>query len=85
VAEPPDVAVAATQHGDAERGEARRRLLAALDTLTDEQRQVFVLYEIEQLTMQEIAAAVGCALQTAYSRLYAARAKVQTAMKDMAA
>jgi RNA polymerase sigma-70 factor, ECF subfamily len=82
-AEPPDVAVPATQHGDAERRQARRRLLGALDALSEEQRSVFVLYEIEQLTMPDIAEAVGCALQTAYSRLHAARTKVQTAMKEL--
>ena len=81
MAEPPEVAVPATQHGEAERRQARQRLLGALDTLSEEQRHVFVLYEIEQLTMPEIAAVIGCALQTAYSRLYAARAKVETAMK----
>ncbi len=81
VREPPEVAVPATQHGEAEREQARQRLLKALDALPEEQRDVFVLYEIEQLTMPEIAAAIGCALQTAYSRLYAARTRVQTAMK----
>jgi RNA polymerase sigma-70 factor, ECF subfamily len=83
VAEPPDVAVAATQHGDAEGHQARRRLLGALDTLSEEQRNVFVLYEVEQLTMPEIVEAIGCPLQTAYSRLHAARAKVQAAMKGV--
>jgi RNA polymerase sigma-70 factor (ECF subfamily) len=83
MAEPPDVAVPATQHGEAEQRQARRRLFSALDALSEEQRDVFVLYEIEQLTMPEIAEAVGCALQTAYSRLYAARTKVQAAMKGM--
>ncbi len=83
VAEPPEVAVPATQHGEAERQQARQRLLRALDALSDEQRNVFVLYEIEQLTMPEIAEATGCPLQTAYSRLYAARARVQRAMKGM--
>jgi RNA polymerase sigma-70 factor (ECF subfamily) len=81
MAEPPEVAVAATQHGEAERRQARERLLAALDGLPEEQREVFVLYEIEQLAMAEIAETVGCPLQTAYARLYAARTKVQTAMK----
>lgn len=81
VAELPEVAVPAPQQGEVERGQARERLLGALDALPEEQRDVFVLFEIEQLTMTEIAEAVGCALQTAYSRLYAARAKVQAAMK----
>jgi RNA polymerase sigma-70 factor (ECF subfamily) len=45
-------------------------LLAKLD---DEKRRVFVLYEIEGLSMTEVAEEVGCPLQTAYSRLHAAR------------
>jgi RNA polymerase sigma-70 factor (ECF subfamily) len=45
-------------------------LLAKLD---DEKRRVFVLYEIEGLSMIEVAEEVGCPLQTAYSRLHAAR------------
>jgi RNA polymerase sigma-70 factor (ECF subfamily) len=47
-----------------------RRLL---DTLDDDKRQVFVLYELEELSMKEVAEACGCPLQTAYSRLHAAR------------
>jgi RNA polymerase sigma-70 factor (ECF subfamily) len=83
VAEPPEVSTPASQHGEVERRELQQQLLAALATLSEEQRSVFVLYEIEQLTMPEIARAIGCALQTAYSRLYAARTKVQSAMKGM--
>jgi RNA polymerase sigma-70 factor, ECF subfamily len=49
------------------------RLLAELD---DDKRAVFVLYEIEELAMNEVAEALGCPLQTAYSRLHAARAKM---------
>ena len=48
-------------------------LLQALATLDDDQRAVFVLYEVEELSMPEVAAALGCPLTTAYSRLYAAR------------
>jgi RNA polymerase sigma-70 factor, ECF subfamily len=84
VAEPPDVCGSASQQGDVERRQLRDRLLAALDACTEEQRNVFVLYEIEQLTMPEIAEALGCALPTAYSRLYAARVKVQAVMKGIA-
>lgn len=52
---------------------ARRSLLRALDALDEQKRAVFVLYEIEGLTMKEVAEAVDCPLQTAYSRLHAAR------------
>ena len=41
---------------------------------------VFVLFDIEGVPMDEVAQIVGCPLQTAYSRLYAARRKVEGAM-----
>jgi RNA polymerase sigma-70 factor (ECF subfamily) len=56
---------------------ACRVLDRILDDLTEEQRAVFVLYEIEELTMSEVAELLGCPLQTAYSRLIAARRHVE--------
>jgi RNA polymerase sigma-70 factor (ECF subfamily) len=47
-----------------------------LKTLPEKQRAVFVLYEIEQLSMPEIALAVECPLPTAYARLRKARERV---------
>lgn len=47
-----------------------------LETLPEKQRAVFVLYEIEQLSMPEIALAVECPLPTAYARLRKARERV---------
>lgn len=47
-----------------------------LDALPEKQRAVFVLHEIEQLSMPEIAAAVECPLPTAYARLRKARERV---------
>ncbi len=61
---------------------ARSVLLKALDTLDDERRAVFVLYEIEELTMREVADALGCPLQTAYSRLHAARKQLSEAITE---
>jgi RNA polymerase sigma-70 factor (ECF subfamily) len=81
LAKPIDVAAPATQQADAERSEQRRKLLALLGELDEAQRAVFVLYEIEGLTMSEVARAVGCPLQTADSRLHAARARVEDALK----
>jgi RNA polymerase sigma-70 factor (ECF subfamily) len=67
-----------------ERAAVARQSLAQLDRILDQlddaKRAVFVLYEIEQLTMAEVAAAMGCPLQTAYSRLHAARAEVRAAV-----
>lgn len=63
--------------------EARRLLDRVLDELDDDKRAVFVLYEIEQLTMADVSAAIGCPLQTAYSRLHAARDLVQASIRRL--
>jgi RNA polymerase sigma-70 factor (ECF subfamily) len=62
--------------------EQRNRVLSLLDLLDDEKRAVLVLYEIEGLTMKEVAEVVGCPLQTAYSRLHAARERLANAMGE---
>lgn len=59
------------------RRERLQRLHAALARLDEDKRSVFVLFELEQLSMKEVAQAVGCPLQTAYARLYAARRELQ--------
>ena len=48
-----------------------------LSKMSEAQREVFVLYELEQIPMAQVAEIVGCPLQTAYSRLHAARATVE--------
>jgi RNA polymerase sigma-70 factor, ECF subfamily len=73
VADLPERSTAATQEERAMARESLRAVEAALDRLPPAQREVFVLYEIEELTMDEVAQALGCPLQTAYSRLHAAR------------
>lgn len=72
----PEPPAAASQEGLLSQREALRRLRQALDQIEPVQRDVFVLYEIEELPMAEVAQAVGCPLQTAYSRLHAARRAV---------
>ena len=47
-----------------------------IDSLPEKQRAVFVLYEVEQMPMSEVAAAVGCPIPTAYGRLHKARERV---------
>ena len=61
--------------------EARVLLDQILDALDEPKRAVFVLYELEELPMAEVAEAVGCPLQTAYSRLHAARGEFEAAVK----
>lgn len=57
----------------AAKNEAARMMHELLDRLDDEKREVFVLAELEQMSVPEIADAVGINLNTAYSRLRAAR------------
>jgi RNA polymerase sigma-70 factor (ECF subfamily) len=58
------------------------RLGRALNLLDEHRRDVFVLYELEEMTMKEVAEVLGCPLQTAYSRLHAARAVVREAFAE---
>lgn len=78
---PPDAATDPSQHDVVALREARRTLDRILDQLDDDKRSVFVLYEIEELTMAEVAEALGCPLQTAYSRLHAARKIVEAGVE----
>jgi RNA polymerase sigma-70 factor (ECF subfamily) len=57
----------------AEARRIRTEIASLLGRLDDEKRTVFVLYELEELSMSQVAGVVGCPLQTAYSRLHAAR------------
>jgi RNA polymerase sigma-70 factor (ECF subfamily) len=74
-----DAAVEAVQHASIANRQARELLDAMLDALDEDKRAVFVLYELEELAMAEVAEIVGCPLQTAYSRLHAARAAIEAA------
>ncbi len=56
--------------------EDRATLRALLGVLDPDKRAVLVLYEIEGFTMKEVAEIVDCPLQTAYSRLHAARERL---------
>lgn len=62
----------------------RSRLVDLLSGLPDEQREVFVLYEVEELTMREVAEILVCPLQTAYSRLHAARRSLRESLTEVA-
>lgn len=77
-----------TAHGGPEASLASREALVmldrALDALDADKREVFVLYEVEELAMSEVAQIVGCPLQTAYSRHTAARAHVVAFFRRLA-
>jgi RNA polymerase sigma-70 factor, ECF subfamily len=60
---------------------ARAVLDEILDELDDNKRAVFILFELEEMPMAEVAKAVECPLQTAYSRLAAARKQVESSVR----
>jgi RNA polymerase sigma-70 factor (ECF subfamily) len=64
----------------AENSEAVRLLHALLDELDDERREIFVMAELEQMTMPEIAEALHLNVNTAYARLRAARQEFEQAL-----
>jgi len=78
---PPEQVVPPRQLEDLGDRQARALLDAALDKLDDDKRAVFVLFELEELPMTEVAKAVGCPLQTAYARLHAGRRLVEAALR----
>lgn len=55
--------------------EQLRSLFRALEGMPEDQRAVFVLAELEQMSAPEIARALEVNLNTVYSRLRAARRK----------
>ena len=61
----------------AEKAEAGRLLLDVLGHLTDDQREVFLLVEVEEMSVPEAAEALGMNLNTCYSRLRAARRRFE--------
>ncbi len=73
------IALPAEQHEQFEDRRAWEKLARVLDELDAPQREVFVLYELEDLPMADVASILGCPLPTAYSRLHAARRSVLAA------
>jgi RNA polymerase sigma-70 factor (ECF subfamily) len=79
-AELPEVPLSADQDRAVEQRQSREALLAALATLRDELREVFVLHGVEELPMRDVAETIGIPLQTGYSRYEAARRELQRAL-----
>jgi len=84
LAAPSELDVNLARTSDESDGLELRRARAVLDEILDElddaKRAVFVLFELEEMPMSEVAKAVECPLQTAYSRLAAARKQVESAV-----
>jgi RNA polymerase sigma-70 factor (ECF subfamily) len=68
-------------HDSAARAEAVRVLSQLLDALDDDKREVFVLAELEQMSVADIAVAIEINVNTAYARLRAARKDFEEAVQ----
>jgi RNA polymerase sigma-70 factor (ECF subfamily) len=72
------------EHADpeaaAERAQARATLHRALDAMDLEKRAIFVMFEVEELSCVEIAAALEIPVGTVYSRLHHARKQFDAAL-----
>jgi RNA polymerase sigma-70 factor (ECF subfamily) len=63
--------------------EIRARIDAALAELSDNHRTVLVMRELEGLTYEEMAKAMGCSKGTIMSRLFHARKNMQRQLADL--
>jgi RNA polymerase sigma-70 factor (ECF subfamily) len=63
-------------------GELRARISVALGKISPEHREVVLLKDVQGLSYKEIAEAMDCSIGTVMSRLYYARQKLQTLLKD---
>jgi len=63
--------------------EIRARIDSAITRLTPEHRAVILMREIDGMEYQEIADALDCSIGTVMSRLFYARKKMQTMLKDV--
>lgn len=64
--------------------EIRDRIGAALAELSDNHRSVLVMRELDGLSYEEMAAAMGCSKGTIMSRLFHARKNMQAHLADLA-
>ena len=64
------------------RKELRQRIFAAMEELTEEQREVLLLRKVEGLSYAEISESMGIPEGTVMSRLFYARKKMQALLRD---
>lgn len=76
-----ELAVEADQESQLDRGKARALLDDLLAELDDDKRATFVLCELEGMEVKEVAELMGCPVQTVYSRLRAARERLEAGVR----
>jgi RNA polymerase sigma-70 factor (ECF subfamily) len=66
-----------------EEHQSRRLLARALEELDDDKRAVFVLHDLDETAVPDVARALGIPEGTAYSRLRAARAELAATVRRL--
>ena len=64
-----------------ERAELRDKIKIAINSLSEDHREVILLKEVEGLSYQEIAESIDSSIGTVMSRLYYAGKKLQVTLK----
>jgi len=70
-------------HERMERREIRAKIDKAIAQLSPEHRAVILMKEIEEMQYHEIAETLGCSIGTVMSRLFYARRKLQSLLRDV--
>jgi RNA polymerase sigma-70 factor (ECF subfamily) len=70
-------------HTRMERSEIRARIDEAIKQLSPDHRAVILMKEIEEMQYHEIAETLGCSIGTVMSRLFYARRKLQSLLRDV--
>jgi RNA polymerase sigma-70 factor (ECF subfamily) len=73
----------ATPESETAQRELGRAIEAAIALLSDDQRAVFVLAELHDLTLAEIADALGIPVNTVKTRLFRARENLRARLEDL--
>ena len=73
----------ALPHQVMERDEIRARIEKAIGQLSPDHRAVILMKEIDEMQYHEIAEALGCSIGTVMSRLFYARKKLQSLLRDV--
>jgi RNA polymerase sigma-70 factor (ECF subfamily) len=63
-------------------GELRKKIDLALAKISPEHREIVILKDVQGLSYKEITDILGCTMGTVMSRLFYARQKLQTLLKD---
>lgn len=78
-------AVAGDTDATVQARDARRLVLSALEALDDDKRTVFVLHDLDECSVPDIAASLGIPEGTVYTRLRAARTRFSQAVRRLMA